>query len=140
MFERCVTRPVGTWSVACKQWIRSVGDHVRNLTTSYFEQNEMSATKPPFTIEVALLYVFSSSNSLVFLSFLHFSDLSHRQEQGGSMPSMQAVAPSPGQSTDGSEKVQTFDKRTYRLKPFVRQRFVSVLWLHHAPMHDLVEV
>ena len=39
-FERCVTLPVGTWSVARKQSIRSVGGHVRNLTTSYFERKE----------------------------------------------------------------------------------------------------
>ena len=36
LFERSVTLPVGTWSVARKQSIRSVGGHVRNLTTSYF--------------------------------------------------------------------------------------------------------
>ena len=35
--ERYVTLPVGTWLVARKQSIRSVGGHVRNLTTSYFE-------------------------------------------------------------------------------------------------------
>ena len=40
LFERCVTLPVGTWSVARKQSIRSVGGHVRNLTTSYFERKE----------------------------------------------------------------------------------------------------
>ena len=40
LFERCVTLPVGTWSVAHKQLIRSVGGHVRNLTTLYFEQKE----------------------------------------------------------------------------------------------------
>ena len=40
LFERCVTFPVGTWSVARKQSIRSIGGHVRNLTTSYFERKE----------------------------------------------------------------------------------------------------
>ena len=40
LFERCVTLLVGTWSVARKQSIRSVGGHVRNLTTSYFERKE----------------------------------------------------------------------------------------------------
>ena len=55
------------------------------------------------------------------------------------MPSTQAVAPSPGYSRDGSEKVWMF-KRTHRHKPFDRQRFMSVLWLCHAQMRDLVEV
>ena len=40
LFERCVILPVGTWSVAHKQPNRSVGGHVRNLTTSYFERKE----------------------------------------------------------------------------------------------------
>ena len=35
-----MTLPVGTWWVARKQSIRSVDDHVRNLTTSYFKQKE----------------------------------------------------------------------------------------------------
>ena len=35
LFEPGVTLPVGTWSVARKQSIRSVSGHVRNLTTSY---------------------------------------------------------------------------------------------------------
>ena len=56
------------------------------------------------------------------------------------MHSTQAVALSPGFSRDGSEKVRTFDKRTHRHKPFDRQRFVSVLWLRHAQLRDLVEV
>ena len=100
----------------------------------------LSATRLSFTVEIALLYVFSLSNSLVFVSFLRLSDLSHRQEQGGGMPPTPAVAPSPGHSRDGSEKVRTFDKRTHRHKRFDRQRFVSVLWLRHAEMRDLVEV
>ena len=40
VFERCGTLSVGTWSVARKQSICSVVGHVRNLTTSYLEQNE----------------------------------------------------------------------------------------------------
>ena len=40
LFERFVTLPVDTWSVARKQSIRSDGGHVRNLTTSYFERKE----------------------------------------------------------------------------------------------------
>ena len=38
--ERCVTLPVGTWSVARKQSFRFVGGHVHNVTTSYFERKE----------------------------------------------------------------------------------------------------
>ena len=72
--------------------------------------------------------------------FLCLSDPSHLQEQAGSMPSTQAVAPSPNYNRDGSEKVRTFDKRTRHHKPFNRQRFVSALWLHHAQLRDLVEV
>ena len=36
----------------------------------------------------------------LFVSFLRLSDLSHRQEQGGSMPSTQTVAPSPGATAE----------------------------------------
>ena len=39
-----------------------------------------------------------------------------------------------------SEKVRTFAKRTHHHKPFDHQRFVSVLWLHHTQLRDLVEV
>ena len=53
---------------------------------------------------------------------------------------MQAEAPSPSYNRDGSETVQTFDKRTNRHKPFDLQRFVSVLWFGHAQLRDLVEV
>ena len=74
------------------------------------------------------------------LSFLRLSDLSHTQEQAGSMPSMQAVAPSPSYNRDGSEKVRTFDKGTHRHKPFDRQRFMSILWLRHAQLRNLVKV
>ena len=49
-------------------------------------------------------------------------------------------APSLSHNRDGSEKVRTFDKRTHHLKPFDRQRFVSVLWLRHDQLRDLVEV
>ena len=90
-------------------------------------------------IEIALLYVISLSNSLVFVSFLRSYDQSHTQEQAGSVPSTQAVAPSPSYNRDSSEKVRTFDKRTHRHKPFDRQRFVSVLWLCNAQLRDLVE-
>ena len=91
-------------------------------------------------VEITLLFVFSLSNSLFFVSFLHLSDLPHTQEQAGSMPSTQAVAPSPSHNRDVSEKMRTFDKMTHRHKPFDRQRFVSVLWLRHVQLRDLVEV
>ena len=115
---------------------------ISQVRTSSERKLSLSATRPPFTVQIAFLYVFSLSHSLVFVSFLRLSDLSHRQEQGRSMPSTQAVEPSPGHSRDidGSEKVRTFDKRTHRHKLFDRQRFVSVLWLRHAQMLNLVEV
>ena len=62
------------------------------------------------------------------------------REQAGSMPSTQAVAPSPSHNRDGSEKVRMLDKRTHPHKPFDRQRFVSILWLRNAQLRDLVEV
>ena len=139
LFERCVTLPVGIWSVARKQTIRSVGGHVHSLTTA--KRNlSLSATRQPFIFEIALLNVLSFSNSLFFVSFLRLSDRTHTKEQAGSMPSTQAVTTSPNHNRDGSEKVRTFDKRTHRHKPFDRQRFASVLWLHHAQLRDLVEV
>ena len=58
----------------------------------------------------------------------------------GSMPSTKAVTPTPSYNRDSSEKVRTFDRRTHRHKPFDRQRFVSVLFLRHAQLRDLVEV
>ena len=93
-------------------------------------------------VENALLYVFSLSNSLVFVSFLHSSDRSHTHEQTGNMPSTQAVAPSRSHNRDGSEKVRTFGKRPHRHKPFDRQRFVSVLqlWLRHTQLRNLLSV
>ena len=133
LFERCLTLPVGTWSVPRKQSFRWVGGHVHNLTTSYFELKKFVGNKTAiFTFEIALLFVFSLSNSLFFVSF------PHTQEQAGSMLSPQAVAQSPSHNRDGSEKVRTFDKRTHRHKPFDRQRFVSVMWLRHAQLRDLV--
>ena len=112
---------------------------ISKVRTSSERKLSLSATRQPFMVEIALLYVTSLSNSLVFVSFLR-SDRSHKPEQAGSMPSTQAVAPRPSHNRDGREKVRTFDKITHRHKPFYRQRFVSVLWLRHAQLHDLVEV
>ena len=78
------------------------------------------------------------TRSSLCIFFVYPTD--HMQEQAGSMPLSQAVAPSPSHNRDGSEKVWTFDKRTHRLKPFDRRRFVSVLWLRHAQLRDLFEV
>ena len=126
-----VNNPFASSAVTCT---------MSQLRTSSERKLSLSATRQPFTIEIALLFVFSLSNSLFFVSFLRLSDLSHTQEQAGSMPWMQAVAPSPSHNRDGSEKVRTFDKRTHRHKPFDLQRFVSVLWLRHTQLRDLVEV
>ena len=72
------------------------------------------AMRQPFTVEIALLFVFSLSNSLFLVPFFCLSGLSHTQEQAGNMPWMQPGAPSPSYNRDGSEKVRTFDKRTHR--------------------------
>ena len=140
--ERCVTPPVGTWSVARKQSIRSVGRHVRNLTTSYFEWKETKfvgnktanysrnrSSLCLFFVKLTLLCVFSS-----FIRPITCPRASWEHAF------RQAVAPSPSHYRDGSEKVRTFDKRTHHHKRFDRQRFVSVLWLRHAQLRDLVEV
>ena len=76
MFERSLALPVGTWSVARKQLIGSVGGHVRVCVTptSIEVKLSSSATRPPFPSELTLLYVFSLSNSLFFVSFLHLFD------------------------------------------------------------------
>ena len=142
VIERCVTLPVGTWSVARKQSFAStaVTCTMSQLRTSSERKLSLSATRQPFTVEIGLLFVFSLSNSLFFVAFFCLSGLSHTQEQAGNMPWMQAVAPSPSYNRDGSEKVRTFDKRTHRHKPFDLQRFVSVLWFRHAQLRDLVEV
>ena len=73
LLERCVTLPVGTWSVACKQSFPCVGGHVHNLTTSYFERKETKLVGNKtaiyrrnlssvciFFVKLALLCVFSS--------------------------------------------------------------------------------
>ena len=64
------------------------------------------------------------------------------QEQAWSMPLTQAVAPSPSHNRRGSEKakVRPFDQGTHRHKPFDRQRFLSILWLRHAQLRNLLEV
>ena len=105
---------------------------ISQLHTSSGRKLSLSATRQPFTGEIALLYVFSLSNSFFSVCFLCLYDLSHTQEQ--------AVAPCPSHNRDGSEKVRTFDKRTHRHKPFDLQRLVSVLWLRHAQLRDLVKV
>ena len=81
------------------------------LRTSSERKLSWSATRQPFTVEIALLFVFSLSNSLFFVSFLHLSDLSHTQEQAGSMPWMQAVAPSP--SHNGGAPQAYYDRRRH---------------------------
>ena len=107
--ERCVTPPVGTWSVARKQSIRSVGRHVRNLTTSYFEWKETKfvgnktanysrnrSSLCLFFVKLTLLCVFSS-----FIRPITCPRASWEHAF------RQAVAPSPSHYRDGSEKVRT---------------------------------
>ena len=83
------------------------------------EKHSLSATRQPFLVEIALLYVLSLSNSLVFVSFLRLSDQSHLKEQDGSIPSTQAVTPIPSHDRDGSEKVRTFDEETIATNPSI---------------------
>ena len=141
VIERCVALPVGTWSAAREQSFRFDGGHVHNVTTSHFERKE---TKTKFVSNKTAIYRRNrSSVCLLFVKlallcvFLCLSDLSHTQEQTGSMPWMQAVAPSPSYNRDGSETVRTFDKEPIAID---LQRFVSVLWFRHAQLRDLVEV
>ena len=97
LFERRVTLLVGTWSVARKQSFRCVGGHVQNLTTSYFDRKETKFVGNKTAIYPSKLLFWLSSlcqNSPFLVSFLRLTDLSHTQEQAGSMPSTQAVAPS----------------------------------------------
>ena len=62
------------------------------------------------------------------------------QQQARSMPSTLVAAPSPSHNRDSSGKVRMFNKKTQHHKPFDRQKFVSILWLRHAQLRDLVEV
>ena len=139
VIERCVTLPVGTWSVARKQSFAStaVTCTMSQLRTSSakFVNNKTAIYRRNLS-SVCLLFV----KLALLCAFFCLSGLSHTQEQAGNMPWMQAVAPSPSYNRDGSEKVRTFDKRTHRHKPFDLQRFVSVLWFRHAQLRDLVEV
>ena len=142
LFERCVTLPVGTWSVARTQSIGSVGSHVRNRTTSYFERKETKFVGNKTAIygrnrsslcllfvKLALLCVFSSFIRLIIYAR---ASREHAFDASGS------ANPEPQQRRQWEGA--GFDKRTHRRKPFDRQRFVSVLWLHHAQLRDLVEV
>ena len=96
VFERCVTLPVGTWSVARKQSFPCVGGHVHNLTTSYFEWKETKSVGNKTAIhrrncssvcllfvKLALLCVFSSFIRPITLltcsaMHAHFGGLGHR--------------------------------------------------------------
>ena len=119
---------------------------MHNLTTSHFEGKETEFVGNKTAIygrnrsSLGLLFV-KLARLFVFSSFIRpiayeRASLVHAFDACG------AVGPSPSHNRDGSEKVQTFDKRTHRQKPFdrQRQRFVSVLWLRHAQLRDLVEV
>ena len=104
--------------------------------TSFFKRKETKFFKNKTVIRSNSLfyYVFSSSNSLFFMTSLQFSDLSDMQEPARSMLSTLAVPPSPRHNRDGSKKVWTCDKRTHHHKRFDLRRFVrTALWVtHHA--------
>ena len=90
---------------------------ISQLRTSIERKLSWSATRQPFTVEIAPLHVFSLSSSLFFVPFLRLSDRLHMQKQARSMPSTQAVTRSPSHNSDGSEKVQAFDKEPITTKP-----------------------
>ena len=85
VIERCVTLPVGTWSVARKQSFAStaVTCTMSQLRTSSERKLSLSATRQPFTVEIALLFVFSLSNSLFFVPFfVHPAYHIHKSKPG----------------------------------------------------------
>ena len=128
-----VNNPFASSAVTCT---------MSQLRTSSERKLNLSATRQPaiYRRNRSSVCLLRLSNSLFFVSFLRLSDLSHTQEQAGSMPWMKAATPSPSHNRDGTEKVRTFDKRTHRHELSDLQRFVSVLWLRHAQLRDLVEV
>ena len=137
-----MTLPVCTWSVARKQSIRSVGGHVHNLTTSYFERKETKFVGNKTAIygrnrsSLGLLFV-KLARLCVFSSFIQPISYARASRE---MPSTQAVAPSPSHNRAGSEKVRPFNKRTHRHKPIDHQKLVNVLRLCHTQLRDLVKV
>ena len=130
LFERCVTLPVGTWSVTRKQSIRSVGGHVRNLTTLYFKRKETKfvGNKTAIYIEIALLYVFSTPNSLVFVSFLRLSDRSHdaRASREHAFDASGSAMPEPQQTRqwEGANVRQKNPLPQTLRSPKIRERLV----------------
>ena len=74
VIERCVTLPVGTWWVARKQSFAStaVTCTMSQLRTLSERKLSLSATRQPFTVEIARLFVFSLSKSLFFVPFFLF--------------------------------------------------------------------
>ena len=97
LFELCVTLPVGTWSVARKQSIRSVCGHVRNLTTSYFERKETKFVGNKTAIyrrnrsSVCLLFV-KLALLCVFFSFISTDHICKSKPGACIQRSTQAVA------------------------------------------------
>ena len=99
LIERCKTLPSVHGRINNPFASSAVTCTMSQFRTSSERKQSLSATRQPFTVEIALLFVFSLSNSLFFVSFLRISYLSHTQEQAGSMPWMQAVGiASPGHS------------------------------------------
>ena len=89
------------------------------LRTSSERKLSLSATRQPFTVEIALLFVFSLSNSLFFVSFLRLSDLSHTQEQAGSMPWIQAVATSRATTETAVRRCERSTKEPIATNPSI---------------------
>ena len=105
-----VQNPFASTAVTCT---------MSQLRTSSERKLSLSATRQPFTVEIALLFVFSLSNSLFFVSFLCLSDLSHTQEQAGSMPWMQAVAPSRAATETAVRRCERSTKEPIATSPSI---------------------
>ena len=144
--ECCLTLPVGTWSVARTQSIRSVGGHVHNLTTSYFERKESKFVSNKTAIyrqncsSLCILFV-KLAPLCVYSSFIRpityaKASREHAFDAGGS------TKLKPQQRRQwGGVNVRQKNQITQILKlPKIWYRFVRLLWLCHAQLRDLVEV
>ena len=119
LFERCVTFPAGTWSVAHKQSFRCFAGNVHNLTTSYFERKETVCWQQDSHLWLRSPFCLSSlcqTRSSLSLFFV-YPTYHIRKMKPGACLRTQAVGTSPRHNRDGSEKVRTIDKRAHRHKP-----------------------
>ena len=142
-FERCVTLPVGTSSVARKQSFRCVSGHVHNLTTSYFERKETKFVGNKTAIycrnrsSVCLLFV-KLALVRVFSSFIRpITYTTASREHASDASSSAKPEPQQRRQCEGANVRQKNPSPQTLRFPL---RFVSVLWVRHAQLRDLVEV